>query len=266
MKKILNRQPVPTLKHAVDRLYAVFSGYRAPSHYLDVCLMCCMDEELEKEMRQLPLRQISAGHFYAYNNTAKSELQPADELKYLLPRMLELLGDGADMHHSLEIYLERLGNCETGAFSAEEYTAIEAFALACFAERLSRHRWQSGEGHAGDVAFEFLLMFDIGGIDLRPLLDYWLKDESTSATLHYVNAGFYDFWQAQCIKNAFAEDRPAFQEVMMTWLMEESHRLTFAHRILKLEMNKLDQTPTCYYGNRITPQDMAETVFDLITY
>ena len=143
---------------------------------------------------------------------------------------------------------------------------MDTFALAFFAERLSQHQWHSGERHAGDAAFECLLMFDIGGIDLQPLLDYWLKDDSTAATLHYVNAGFYEFWQAQRIKNPFAKDRTVFQEQMKTWLTSENNRRTFARRILKLEMNNLDQTPTCYYGSRVTPQDMAETVFDLITY
>jgi hypothetical protein len=81
-----------------------------------------------------------------------------------------------------------------------------------------------------------------------------------------VNAGFHDFWHGQKITNAFAEDRPLFHEVMTTWLTDASHRQTFARRILKLEMNNLDQTPMCYYGSRVTPQDMAETVFDLITY
>jgi len=266
MENTLKRELSPALKQAVERLYTVFSGYPAPSYCLDVCLVCCMDEQLEKEMRELPLRQISVKHFHAYNDTAKSEVQPVDELKYLLPRILELLADGADMGFSPERYLERLGNCEAGAFSAEEYEAMDAFALAFFTGRLSQHQWHSGEWHAGDAVFECLLMFDIGGIDLQPLLDYWLKDESTAATLHYVNAGFYDFWHGQKITNAFATDRPRFQELMTAWLTESRHRQTFARRILKLEMNNLDQTPTCYYGSRVTPQDMAETVFDLITY
>jgi hypothetical protein len=266
MENNLNRELVPPVKQAVERLYAVFSGYRAPALCLNVCLGCCMDEAREREMRQLPLRQISAAHFYEYNSSASDVPQPADEIRYLLPRMLELLADGAELHHSSEIYLRRLGDCEPGAFSAKEREAIAAFALACFAECLRQHPWQSGRGHGGDEAFELLLMFEIGGIDLQPLLDYWLKDDSTAATLHYVSAGFYDFWQTQRIENAFAGDRPLFQGVMKVWLTEDGHRRRFADRILKLDMNRLDQTPTCYYGDRITPQDMTETVFDLITY
>jgi hypothetical protein len=267
MKDMLKPELTPALRQAVDRLYAVFSDYRSPSYCLNVCLACCMDEALEKEMRQLPLRQISTRHFYEYNNSAKDVPQPVREIKYLLPRMLELLAEGAELHHSREIYLSRLGNCEAGAFSTEEYEAIAAFAMAWFVERLSQHPWQSGEGYGGDEIFECLLMLDIGGIDLLPLLEHWLKDELVGATLHYVSAGFYGFWQQdQRITNAFAGDRLAFQDVMKTWLTDDKNRRTFTHRILSLEMNNLDQTPACYYGNEVTPQDMAATVFDLITY
>lgn len=266
MENALKRELSPALKQAVERLYLVFNGYRAPQHCLNVCLACCMDEALEKEMRRLPLRQISAKHFYEYNCSAKDAPQPEAELEYLLPRMLELLAGGADVHHSTELSLDRLGNCEEGAFSAEEYQAIDAFALAFFADCLRRHPWESGQGYGDDAAFEFLLMFAIGGLDLQPLLDYWLKDESTAATLHYVSAGFNEFWKDQRIRNPFADRRSPFQEVMKTWLTDENNRETFARRILKLEMNNLDQTPTCFYGSRMTPQDMAATVFDLITY
>ena len=264
MKTTLKRELTPAVKHAVERLYAVFSGYRAPAHFLDVCLMCCMDESLEKEMRRLSLRQISAQHFYEYNSSAKSESQPIEEIKYLLPRMLELLADGAEVHHSRELYLDRLGNCEVGAFSDEEHEAIAAFALAYFSDSVSQHLWQTKEGYSHETAFELLLMFDIGGLDLQPLLDYWLKDEATASTLHYVSSGFYDFWKDKRIENAFAKDRPLFQEVIKAWLTDKDNRRVFARRILGLEMNKLDQTAICYYGSRITPQEMAETVFDLI--
>lgn len=261
--KVNTSQPeLPAATHGVvERLYAVFKSYEAP-HCLDVCTHCCMDAALEVEMRRLPLRQLTAKHFYGYNDSAKSDPQPADELKYLLPRMLELLAAGAEIHHSSELCLDRLGNCEAGAFSTEEYTAIEAFALAYFAQCLSQHQLQSG-GRLVEEAFDVLLMFDIGGVDLSPLLKYWLQEETVPATLHYVSSGFYDF---PCNRNVFATDRPQFQEVLKTWLTDESNRRTFADRILKLDMSAIDQTAICYYGSQITPKEMAETVFDLITY
>lgn len=254
------------MREAVERLYAVFKPYAAPQHMLDVCTQCCMDSALEVEMRRLPLRQLTTRHFYEYNDSAKTRPQPVAEIKYLLPRMLELLAFGAEIHHSSALYLDRLGNCAAGEFSTAEYEAINAFALTYFAERLSEHQWQSVGQHFGDDAFDALLMFDIGGVALQPLLDYWLKDESIAATLHYVSSGFYDFWQGQCIQDAFATDRHEFQDVLKTWLTDENHRRIFARRISDLDMGTIDQPAICYYGSHITPREMAETVFDLITY
>src|SRR5258706_349774 len=86
--------------------YQSFAGYRSPSVALDACVTCCMDADLEREMRRLPLRSLTEHHFYQYNDAAKSVVQPADEIKYLAPRMLELLAQGARLHHSTELYLD----------------------------------------------------------------------------------------------------------------------------------------------------------------
>lgn len=263
MKTITNQPELSApVRGAVEKLYAVFKPYAAPQHMLDVCTHCCMDAELEVEMRKLPLRQLTARHFYQYNGSAKSDPQPVDEIKYLLPRMLELLAAGAEIHHSTELFLDRLGNCPADAFSPAEYAAINAFALAYFAHGLNQHPWQSAGRHPVDETFVALLMFDIGGVDLQPLLDYWLKDDSTAATLHYASWGFWDF---PC-DGAFAEDRPQFQEVLKAWLTDASHRRVFAERIVNLDMSAIDQTTVCYYGSQITPKEMAEAVFDSITY
>ncbi len=254
------------MREAVERLYAVFGPNKVPPCMLDVCTHCCMDAELEIEMRRLPLQKISAAHFYQYNCSAKSAQQPAPEVRYLLPRLLELVALGAELHHSTELQLQRIGNCDSVEFTAKERAALEAFALCYFSEFLSRHDWLGGGSYARDEVFDMLLMFDYGGLALRPLLESWLKDESASATLHYISAGFYDFWQSQIVKSPFATDRPQFQDVLKTWLTDEGHRRTFADRILKLDMSAIDQTAICYYGSHITPKEMAETVFDLITY
>ncbi|MBI3228817.1 MAG: hypothetical protein HYZ45_01075, partial [Burkholderiales bacterium] len=119
-------------------------------------------------MRSTPLSELSDRHFYSYNDAAMPKAQPADELKYFLPRMLELLAQGCDLHHSLEITLFRLGQCEHSAFSLEERAAIDAYALAFFADGLSQWPNQANPRFMGDDAFSTLLMFEIGGIAIEP--------------------------------------------------------------------------------------------------
>ncbi len=180
------------LAAASQALYQSFAGYRSPSVALDACVTCCMDADLEREMRRLPLRSLTEHHFYQYNDAAKSVVQPADEIKYLAPRMLELLAQGARLHHSTELYLDRLGRCEPGSFSSQESAALQAFARAFFALGLEQWAEPDTSVFQGEEAFSFLLMWDYAGVPLQPLLDHWLTCDSESATLHFVDACFYE--------------------------------------------------------------------------
>lgn len=85
MKKQSTPAATP-LEAATQAVYQAFARYDAPHGLLDVCTACCMDAELEREMRHLPLRQLTQRHFYEYNDSAKSQVQPADEIKYLADR------------------------------------------------------------------------------------------------------------------------------------------------------------------------------------
>jgi hypothetical protein len=256
--------PLPAnMRDVVERLYAVFGEYRAPTHLLDVCTGCCMDAALEKEMRSMPLRKITAKHFYEYNTSAKSTVQPVEEMKYLLPRMLELLACGAELHHSTELYLDRLGRCEAGAFAAHEYEAIAAFAVAYFAHCLSQDPWSAQRNDYPGEAFDVLLMWEIGGCNLQRLLDHWLNDASRSATLHYVQSLFFALGREHC--NAFAKNRHGFHEVLNAWRSDVSNRRIFSQRIVELDWDVAEPRPICYYGGEYTQKDLAQTVFDLIT-
>lgn len=223
------------LEAATRALYQSFAGYRPPTVPLDACVACCMDADLEREMRRLPLHSLTQRHFYQYNDAAKSTVQPADEIKYLAPRMLQLLAQGAQLHHSMELYLDRLGRCEPGAFSARESAALQGFAQAFFA--LGLEQWaEPGTGvFQGDGAFSVLLMWDYAGVPLQPLLDHWQACDSESATLHFVDACFYEFiWGGHCISNAFASDRNGYRTTMEQWLSQTATRTHWAEQLLRL--------------------------------
>ena len=124
-------------RSVVEDVYRVFRRHKAPAASLDACLNCCMSPELEREMRQLPLSKLTRQHFYEYNTAAKSEVQPAAELLYLLPRMLELLAEGAEIHHSIELSLDRLGRCPADTFDEAEQRVLNQFALSYFEQSIA---------------------------------------------------------------------------------------------------------------------------------
>lgn len=253
----------PALRSVVDATYTAFQQYGAPTHTLDVCMPCCVDEATERELRRLPLRQLTARHFYEYNGSAKSSEQPADELLYFLPRMLELLAQGQELHHSTELYLDRLGNCPANALSPKERAAVDAFALAFFNEGLG-HTGPEPSPFNGANAFDILLMFHKGGVDVQPLLAHWLDNERPSAVLHYAEASYWDFWGKHEIQNAFAEDQPEFREAMKAWLLDDANRQRFAQKILALDSSDMERPAHCTCGNCMGPRQILEAVFDLV--
>lgn len=78
------------IQSVIDEFYQVFN-YPVPTEPLNACVCgCCMDDKLELQMRTLPLRELTTEHFYQYNNAAKDEIEKPNELKYFLPRMVEI--------------------------------------------------------------------------------------------------------------------------------------------------------------------------------
>ena len=240
----MTKQTTPTgtpLQIATQAVYQVFSRYDAPHGLLDVCTACCMDAELEREMRRLPLRQLTEKHFYEYNDSAKSQLQPADEIKYLAPRLLELLAEGAHLHHSTELYLERLGRCKAGSFSAAEQSALQGFALAYFAQGLEHWPAASDSLFQGDNAFSILLMWAYARVPLEPLLQHWLECESDASTLNFVDACYWDYvWNANQMGNAFATDEVEYKRTMEEWLNRPATKVRWTEKLMRL----VDAGPT----------------------
>lgn len=233
-------KPIPYLHAVVAEAYRAFGHHKAPNHPLDAC-PCCMSPALEQQMREWPLRQLTSDHFYQYNSAAASTEQPVDELKYLLPRLLELMAEGAYLHHSTELNLVRLGRCSPGSFTKAEQAVLDQFTLAYFSTGLDRS--EGWDGWSSD-ALSVLLTMHIGGLDIAPLLAHWLDREDLQSTLHYVKATYWDFWHNRRLIKAFASDRPDYRTQVTQWLLTPEHRQRFAERLLKPDFLRLaEQQP-----------------------
>lgn len=244
------------LQLVVEDAYKAFRHAR-PAYPLDVCLNCCMDAELEQEMRKKPLRELTARHFYEYNTSAKSAEQPVDEILYLLPRMLELIAEGADVHHSVELFLDRVGNCPEGTFDKVQRQVLDRFALRLFARELD------GEDTWGKEPFSLLLMFDNGGLDIAPLLASWLANTSPASTVRYVRDTYWDFWPTRDYGNPFAGDRPAFRACLRDWMLDPENGRRFADKLMAPEFLALaasQEETGCIPFNM-----MVDAVFDQLT-
>lgn len=253
------------LKNTIVDCYRQFAGYDAPSE-LDVCTACCVELKIEEEMRTLPLSELTEKHFYQYNSSAKGDVQPVDEIKYYLPRMLELLAEGKEIHFATELYLDRLGRCSRQVFSYQEWKAIENFCVALFEHELTFYPWEDNQRIVGLIenVFDMLLMFDIGGLDIQPFLDIWTERDTPQATLIYIEAAYWEYWAKMSICNPFAEQRLDYQEIMNAWLLSKSHHQQFATRIQQLDFATIEGATA--WRNGIVPiQDQIEHILNCMT-
>lgn len=228
----LKLQSLEMLRAVVADAYRVFGRYKAPVFPLDACTPCCMSEELEQEMRQLPLARLGRAHFYEYNTSAKGLVQPVEEVRYLLPRLLDLMAQGVEVHHSIELSLDRLGRCAPGSFSAAEKIVLDRFARAYFQALLHGVRLS---GAWGSEALSVLLMFHIGGLATAPLLDLWLECDDPESTAQFVEEAYCWFWEKGDYSNAFADDRPAFRQELREWILSPACAQRFVQKLLAPE-------------------------------
>lgn len=251
----------PALQLAVRQAYDVFRSRSAPGSPLNVCTYCCMPQELEREMRSLPLRELTARHFYEYCTGALGDLvQPAAEVGYLLPRWLELLANGENIHHSVELALDRVGRCPPGSFDTAERAALNRFMLAYFDARLDR---TSLLDRSTDP-LEILIMADVGGCAVQPLLQHWQEHPGPGSTIQLVQSTYWSFWPEHRLTNAFATDRPHLQTVFRNWLLSPDTKKAFAAKMLQPDFQALvDEHPRSY----VVPFPlMVDAVFDHLTY
>ena len=171
------------------------------------------------------------------------------------------MAEGEDVHHSTELYLDRLGRCPADAWTARERRVLDRFALACFDVVLCPDT-RAMRAHFLDDPLTVLLMFDIGGIDIDPLLELWLRCEAPQSTIQFVEATYWDFWEHREYCNAFAADRPAFRARLREWLLEPAHRQRFAAKML--EPAFLELVPHQSQIGCTTFQTMADGVFDCL--
>lgn len=250
------------LAQAIENCYDVFSGYTLEDEILDVCTECCMDADLEREMHTLPLREITTKHFYEYNDSAKSFVQPTAEIKYLLPRMLELIAYGEEVHHSLPLYLNRVGNCPKDTFTPQEWQSIEGYADAFFRMILSRFPWEKDTNHILEHVFDYLLMLHIGGLSIQRFLDIWCKCSTPQATLNYVESSFFDFWKTGGINCPFTEDRSEFKQLMTDWFLDQENRQLFALRITALDLDSIPKFKKWSCGYQLKGKQVVQLTFN----
>ena len=163
-------KPSESMKAVIRKAYQVFSRYPVPPQF-DVCLRCCVNLEEEKALRHTPLHDLPFELINTYNQSAKSQQQNSYEIRYLLPRLLEVIAHGQYPAISEELCLERVGRAEPQNWLPAEREILNEFAQQLFIDMLT-----GAESEARLVELDaILIMFHLAGLDVAPLLDTILE-------------------------------------------------------------------------------------------
>lgn len=250
-----------SLRPEINRCYDVFYHYATPKPPLNICYDCCVSPEIAKALVTLPLKDLTQKHLYEYNSSAKNAIETPDEIKYFLPRMIELFVKGEALYHSTELYFERVGNCPKGSFSPKEQTVWQKFADAYLDEMLAVYPWQRFEKFKRHTdIFDVLLMFYKGNIDIQPFLKRWRNTDTPQAIINYIDESYW-FWCNFDVTNVFADDLPEFRQIVKRWLFDKDNKNYFIEKILDLD-NQIIEEFYAWNGR----YGMIEHLFDLMTY
>lgn len=208
----------PDLRDAVENAYRVFSGERLGTR-LNVCRcpLCFSTGNghylaTEKRLIEPPLRDIRAVDLSFYSQSAHGW---HDEMRYFLPRYLDLIARGENPSGSEPDWaLIRLRSKDwKNDWPKGEKEAIDRFLLALLADRTQDRSHFVEAGYPGytpslssDALYTILMTAGLADADLAPLLAF--VDQSTNPTvlLHVA---------------ALIEDRLAFMQVTVSKSLDE---------------------------------------------
>jgi hypothetical protein len=218
------------LTEIIDTSYELFAKY-IPTRSLDICTQpCCMDVKDEERLASLPVRQIPELLLAEYNNGARTEKTPIDELKHFLPRYLDLISQFQFPTHSVELSFSRLTPFDITEWSKDELNLLKEFSKTYFRYYLSVYPIPSFNVRIEDI----LIMFSGNKrslkelFDIHELLEIWIAEQTEVSLLHLRDLYFYGFEQYNKTKlsNPFSDKELAL--ILRTWLNSEIVQQSFS--------------------------------------
>ncbi|MFT3682318.1 MAG: hypothetical protein QM791_18825 [Ferruginibacter sp.] len=239
------------LESIVEEGYELFSKYRL-SGKLDVC-PCCVSLEEQDQLVKTPVAKIGVELLGIYNNSAMAEVIDANELKYFLPRILELVSLFDFPSHSTEIALSRIGYISKQKWTEEENSFLTKFMKAVFRNCLDLYPLEN------ESLVSIIIMFSKTGFDIRWVTEEWVNMTGLNPLLHFVETIENEITTSRKgklkIDNAFADER---MEFLAGWLQNRATIKIFKERIEDFLVNKN------YRGEHSAKLDKAYEYFNLM--
>jgi len=114
----------PALRAAIEDIYRVFRS--SPPERIDAC-PCCRDPTNYRPLHTRPLRELTSDELGSYTSSALLTVGSEVDVRYFLPRILELGVLEPDHYPDVEIRLDKLWHMDWRTWPAREREPLERF-------------------------------------------------------------------------------------------------------------------------------------------
>ncbi|WP_298416768.1 hypothetical protein [uncultured Kordia sp.] len=198
----------------INEAYSIFPAQN-PLSTLDACLACCMTEIQSIRLMTETRENLTFKDIYEYNSTAKSgyTIETLHELKHFLPVMISLFLHEEEIHHSTELFFQRVKMVPEGSWNEVEIDFFERFATNYWMYCLTNKELPFNE----DIGGIYLCLYNFP-IDKNSLLQKWednFSPKNLSHLIYILNNGGYKFKM-----NAFFNDDNSTE--LISWLKNDT--------------------------------------------
>lgn len=214
------------MKNIIEKAYQVFQGNRL-TNQLDACTRCCMTASEVQVFKATPLRLLSANLLSIYQDAAKPDKLDKSELKYLVPRYLDLVAQYQYPAFDPLLSFDTFSRLAETDWTKEEKELLNEFALRFIQIYLHRPF-----DELTILMVDILLMFHRGGFDLDILLDQWTEATSKESVILF--AQFLDDIQhdkGTNIRVYHPSSDPDFDRCIAQWIGQKTLREYFKNKI-----------------------------------
>ena len=234
------------LRLLADEAYVKFSSYRFGSQSAVHAGICCLSDEEVNQLKKLPIHQVSRSLIHNYLDAGEESDKDAlsKQIKYLLPRILELLIEDEYIHHSYECIFDKFRLKNSEVWNKQEIDFMNQFALSFFKSKLFNY------DEFNNVS-SYLIMFHRAGLDIQILLDSWLLLTSNEIALQNLIKFIYETFPEKSFQNFFADE--SLVSLMNHWMSKLKSNEVFINALIQYISTDHPFTQDRY---------MAEVIFD----
>ena len=133
MASLENEDIAEQMNALIAEIYSVFAKYKLANDIQGVCTYCCLSGNSLEEIKKNPVSSLSAQAIFDYLDAAANEPESlVVEIKYLLPRILELFNNGQEIRIDTEISFDKFHLSIIELWQPQEIELIQRFARLHF--------------------------------------------------------------------------------------------------------------------------------------